>query len=92
MFSLPARGRVVLATVRGDAPAACLLVQLGLLLHIPQPCVGKHLAFDGRLLHGAPPELARGPPEGGVRVTRARERESPSCGRAAAAAASLQQQ
>jgi hypothetical protein len=33
------------------------------------PRVGKHFSFDGRLLHGAPPELALGPAEGGVRVT-----------------------
>ncbi len=34
-----------------------------------QPVAGKHLAFDGRLLHGAPPELAVRPAVGGVRVT-----------------------
>ena len=33
------------------------------------PRRGRHLAFDGRLLHGAPPELADSPVAGPVRVT-----------------------
>tara|TARA_B110001452_G_scaffold150988_2_gene125657 strand:- start:4118 stop:5149 length:1032 start_codon:yes stop_codon:yes gene_type:complete len=32
--------------------------------HACWPRVGRHLAFDGRMLHGAPTDLAAGPPPG----------------------------